>query len=220
MSTCLTGKCAKSSFNSDEGKFFGHLLSPLIFPLFGTTILAVCKKSARRIKKDAQRWRSKQGSALLLLQIITSFPSSAFSGLQRVCCKRSTEKKHHSLAIYRTRPPRLIFSLPPYPTAIPLYVFWGYIFLLIKHLIRLRAGSWESCGRLLMVDMGRLHRFSAVIQASCSSDSLSKPRSEMIAFGIKETPIGSQSLRSPPSHLMEMTILLCFLVPGKQWNAN
>lgn len=155
----------------------------------------VAKNQPDGFKKEAQRWRSKQGGALLLLQIITSFPPSAFP---RRCCKRPTEKKHHSLAIYRTRPPQLIFSLPPYPTAIPLYIFWGYIFLLIKHLIRHRAGSRESCGRLLMVDMGRLHRFSAVIQASRSSDSLSKPRSDMIVWGIKEMSIGSQSLRSPP----------------------
>lgn len=67
-------------------------------------------------------------------------------------------------------------------------------------------------------DMARLHRFSAVIQASSSSDLLSKPRSDRIACGIRQPSIASQSLRSPPpspkpSHLAEMTILLCFPAP-------
>lgn len=160
-----------------------------------------CDKSARRIKRDAKRRRSEPVGAPLLLRIITACPPSAFFAPQRVCCKRPTEKKHHSPVIYRAWPPRLIFSLPPYPTAIPLYFFYFFcpFFPFDKASYPSQSGKPGELRPPIDGDMARLHRFSAVIQASSSSDLLSKPRSDRIACGIRQPSIASQSLRSPPT---------------------
>lgn len=164
-----------------------------------------CDKMARRIKRDAKRRRSEQVGALLLLRIITACPPSAFFAPQRVCCERPTEKKHHSPVIYRAWPPRLIFSLPPYPTAIPLYFFFFIFFFAFfpfdKASYPSQSGKPGELRPPIDGDMARLHRFSAVIQASSSSDPLSKPRSDRIACGIRQPSIASQGLRSPhPPH--------------------
>lgn len=157
-----------------------------------------CDKSARRIKRDAKRRCSEQVGALLMLRTITACPPSAFFAPQRVCCERPTERKHHSPVIYRAWPPRLIFSHRIQPQSLCIFFFFFFAFFPFdKASYPSQSGKPGELRPPIDGDMARLHRFSAVIQASSSSDPLSKPRSDRIACYIRQPSIASQSLRSP-----------------------